>query len=182
MAPVTNQSYTNLYTLMCLFLACSRAASAQSGPAVSQRRVNDYAASLERCRREILETPHLRLAGEPLPAYLARVCTLLPGEAKTAYLNRVSGYVRSVAIAVDSTESARVLPTLKHADSSNLALWTRAVRDLGYLPKRMTFVRAAWRGAELQTDPAHCSELATQMLQTLQLMIDAYSNLRDAEP
>lgn len=156
--------------------------TAQSGPTIGQRRINDFAGAIERCRREILDGPGLRTVGEPLPAYLDRVCGMLPGETKSQYLKRVSGYVLSLSTATDATAECRMPPTLKNADPENVELWRRIVRDSGYLPARMAHVQKAWRAAEANADSPHYKRLSAEVRQTLEIMIDAFSRLRDARP
>jgi len=157
--------------------------AAQPGKPVSQAKINDYAAAIERCRRDILESPHLRNRGETLPAYMNRICASLPAESRTQYLHRVAGYVRSMEQAVEATEGGRIVPTLVHADAGNTAHWARISKDLGYLPKRIEKVRDAWRAAEHASDLSTTgAKLGSEMAETLQLMLDAFGHLRDAAP
>ena len=155
--------------------------AAQPGKPVTQAKINDYAAAIERCKRELLESPHLRIRGETLPVYMNRICGVLPAESRTQYLHRVAGYVRSMEHAVEATDGGRIVPTLVHADAANTAHWARISKDLGYLPKRMDHVRDAWRIAEHAPD-GNGAQLGSEMAETLQLMLDAFGHLRDAAP
>ncbi len=184
MASVKSAKHITLVVVCIAAVVCGNASRcrAQQGPAVSQRKINEMAASLDRCRRTLIETPAIRQQGETLPAYIQRISAPLVGESKTGYLKRVSSYVRALARTANETASFRVPPTLKHADAANQSLWQRATRDISYLPKRMDHVAAAWSHAEQHTEPEQTKALATEILETVQLMIDAYTNLRDAAP
>lgn len=178
--------------LVCVSLICgigiSHRAVAQGVPAITQRHLNDYAAALEKCRRALLEVPGLRKDKEPLPAYILRISSHLPGEAQAQYLKRVAGYVDTLDSACTSVVGAAVVPPLKNGSAANTALWQRAARDIGYLPRRMTHVRAAFRTAQKAAGHASIQDTAVQhaigseILQTVQLILDAYANLRDARP
>jgi hypothetical protein len=178
----------NLQSLQRVVIGCAllawltlQTAAAQPGKPTSQRRINDYAAAIERCRRELLEEPKLRLPGETLPAYIARICSPLPGETRTAYLHRAAGYVRSIEKAAVAADSGKVMPTLVHADATNTAHWTRITKDIGYFDRRVDHVRDAWNRVEHSPD-LKADAFSAEVLTTLQLMIDAYGHLRDAAP
>jgi len=163
-------------------VGCAAASEAQPAPSITQRHINDYSAALERCRRKLLIDPGIRLHDEPLPAYILRISARLPGEDVPHYKTRLSAYVDALASATDSTASLRSLPALKSSSASNTALVMRASRDLSYLPKRMERVRLAAKAATANNGAAPAKALASEMLTTIQLILDAYSNLRDARP
>ena len=164
-----------------LLAATGRRADAQPGRPTTQLQINDYAAAIERCRRELLDQPRLRQPGETLPVYLGRICSPFPGETRTAYLHRAAGYVRSIEKAVEAANPGKVMPTLVHADSANTAHWTRITKDIGYFDKRVEHVRAAWNLVEHSPD-LKADKFSAEVLTTLQLMLDAYGHLRDAAP
>jgi hypothetical protein len=169
-------------TLLFGWFCCAAASEAQPAGHVTQRQINDFAASLERCRRTVVVAPGLRNPGETLPAYISRVAARLPREDSSSYHVRVKSYIDALAAAADSTASARVMPALKDVGAANSSLWRRAARDLSYLPKRMVQVRTAARAVFTNPAGAAPQALASEMLTTLQLVLDAYSNLRDARP
>jgi hypothetical protein len=168
--------------LITCWIILTYASNSQHASYLTQRRVNDYSAALERCRRSILVSPGLRGQIEPLPAYISRVSARLPGEDTYHYQIRVRSYIAAIEAAAESTASARMLPTLKNNSVANLSLWRRAVRDLGYLPKRIVQVRSAEQSAIHDPGASTAKSLASELLITIQLILDAYSNLRDARP
>ncbi len=173
-----------IYVLLLGGIGCTPA-EGQTQAFLTQRRINDYSAALEKCRRSLLVSPGLRKQGETLPAYILRIAARLPGEDSAGYLKRENSYIDILQEASDSTASARVVPALKDTSAANVTLWKRAARDLGYLPKRMAQVRSAEGSASVQPAAQHggpAPALATEMLTTIQLVIDAFSNLRDARP
>jgi hypothetical protein len=163
-------------------IACGTIVSAQNASHVSQRRINDYAAALERCRRSLLVEPSLRTIGETLPAYISRVTSPLPHEDRPHYQSRLNSYIDALELAAESTVPARSIPPLRDSSSANSTLWRRAARDLGYLPKRMVQVRAMANTAFSNPDAVRYHAVGSEILTTLQLVLDAYNNLRDARP
>jgi hypothetical protein len=160
----------------------SSCASGQAPPA-SQRQINDIAATLERCRIALLETPRIRKARESLPDYINRFAAPQPQETGDQYRLRIGTCIKALEATAASLQSVKSVPPLAHNDASNRALWNRAVRDINWLPKRMTHVGVAWRTvcAPGVTSSAY-QQLASEILQTLRLILDAASNLRDALP
>lgn len=170
---------------LCAAMLLGMGAARAGAPAASrmtQRRINDIAAVLERGRRALLEEPHLRQPGETLPNYLNRIAGPLPHETPATYRTRVEGYLKALERVSEETAPARQMPALHSADAANQNLWRHAGRDLGYLPKRMTLTQAAWKLAQNRPDPAAVTALGAQLDQTLQLILDAYARLRDAQP
>lgn len=184
MAPVKFPHPCQLPLLAAASIVCCTCSSNASPAAhITQRHINDFAAALDRCRRSILETSGLRAPGEPLPAYLNRIVMPLHGETMANYRVRITGLIGALESAADSTQEARTVPALRNTTQANTALWRRTAKDLGYLPKRMVHVNSAWQSAsKSKTPPADAKTLASEILQTLQLIIDAYTNLRDALP
>ena len=163
-------------------IGSTSAAGGQARNPITQRRLNDYSAALEKCRRSLLDTPGLRNPGETLPLYILRIASRLPGEDSAHYQKRENSYVDILGEAADSTASARMVPALKNTSAANVTLWRRAVRDLGYLPKRMVQVRSSASSVSAKSGGPAAKALASEMLTTLQLVIDAFANLRDARP
>jgi hypothetical protein len=167
--------------LLCaLFL--SGAAQAQGIYYVTQHRINEMAAALERARVALLEEPGLRQEGETLPGYLHRLAMPLPGEKPSSYRTRIEGYLNALAQATDATASIRRVPTLLEAGEANRLLWQKIARSVGYLPRRMVKLHAAWKETLSKPNAAGFSALGTEMTQTLALMIVALNDLRDARP
>jgi hypothetical protein len=157
-------------------------AQSQATARITQRRVNDASAAIERCRRGLLETPGLRRKSEPLPAYLYRMAAVLPGENVAVYRSRCASYVEMLSRASEDTAFVREVPRLVDSGAANSGLWRRAARDFSYLPKRIEHVRNAWRAASASQSAANTHAFGAEILQTLLLMIDADNNLRDARP
>ncbi len=156
--------------------------SARPPVGITQRKINDYAAAIEGCRQTIVDSTGLRQAAEPLPAYVVRVCMKMPGEGSNAYRARVGKYVEALEKVSYITASCTTMPALKHSDSANTKLWSRTVKDFGYMPKRMIQVEAAWKVAQTGDNASKTAVIGKEILITLQLALDAYNNLRDARP
>jgi hypothetical protein len=167
--------------LLCaLFL--SGAAQAQGIYYVTQHRINEMAAVLDRARVALLEDTGLRQDGETLPGYLHRIAAPLPGEKPPAYRTRLEGCLNALAQATDATAPIRRIPTLQEAGEANRLLWQKIARSVGYLPRRMVKLHAAWKETLSKPNAASCSALGTEMTLTLTLMIVALNDLRDARP
>jgi hypothetical protein len=159
-------------------------ASAQRAGAalVTQRRINEWAAALERARFAIVEDTRLRQPHETLDSYLKRIAQPLPGEPPAAYDRRITGYLDALSAAVDATEPARRMPALKDESLSNRQVWQRAVRDIGLLPKRVRLLRSAWQATWHLLSGRSVHSFGAELAQTLDLVLAAFASLRDARP
>jgi len=160
---------------------CQSPATSQLPAPFTQRRINETAATLERARRGLLETPHLRQTGEGWPDYIRRVTVPLPGETPAVYRKRLEGYVDTLEEATRATAAARQMPILKETGDANRKFWTRVNQDLIALPGRILRLRELIPQAA-GGDHKVRETLGTEMTQTLQLLIDAQNALRDALP
>jgi hypothetical protein len=95
-----------------------------------------------------------------------RIAARLPGEDSAHYQKREDSYVEILAEAADSTASARVVPLLRNTSAANVTLWRRAAAS----------------GVSAKSNEASAHTLSLEMLTTLQLVIDAFANLREARP
>ncbi len=174
--------------LACLLCRPSQARQNAAAP-LSQRGINEMAASVEQARRTLLDDAHLRRPGEDLSAYLRRVALPLPAETKPQYFTRVGAYVTALEQSAGGTRTGRRMPALRDADAFNQEQWTRAVRALQILPARVLKTQAAWRRVQASYDPAAPDGLqgaqmqfAAQMEQTVQVVIASDDALHNAKP
>jgi len=167
--------------LLCA-LSLIGAAQAQGVYYVTQHRINEMAAALDRARVALLEEPGLRQEGETLPGYLHRIAAPLPGEKPASYRIRIEGYLDALAQATDSTAPIRRVPALQEAGEANRLLWQKIARSVGYLPRRMVKLHAAWKETLSKPSAAGYSTLGAELTQTLTLMIVALNDLRDTRP
>jgi hypothetical protein len=158
------------------------AAQAQGVYYVTQHRINEMAAALERARVALIEETGLRQDGETLPGYLHRIAAPLPGEKPASYRIRIEGCLNALAQATDATAPIRRVPALQEAGEANRVLWQKIARSVGYLPRRMVKLHAAWKETLSKPNAADYSALGTELTQTLTLMIVALNDLRDTRP
>ena len=183
-----SRPYSSLpFSAPLLFLILGLAAAGAQTPAgFSQRRINETAGILERARRDILETPHLRQKGEGWPDYIRRVTAPLPGEKADAYRKRLESYLQILKQAGEASAAARQMPALHAADDANRKLWSLINQNLSGLPAHLstlqTLVQQAAAPKAPGVDPKASAALGTELVRTLQMLIDAQNALRDARP
>jgi hypothetical protein len=166
-------------------------AEPMDGEALSQRRINELAASLQRARLALIENTGLRRPQEPLLAYFLRIVEIGSGEADQAYQARIKGYMETLTVAEKDTASLRTLPTLRHNAPANQRQWQQAIGALHLLPARIQKIRALWQALQ-QKERAQQQEqanrqspyrrLGMEFTQAMELILVAYNALRDAEP
>lgn len=183
--------YRQALHLSLLFLLFGLAAppSARAAGPFPQRRINEFAATLERARRALIEETGLRPPGEPMARYLTRLAQPLPGEKPEAFRTRIESYLTLLAKAADETASIRRMPSLRDRSPANVATWQRASRALGFLPERIAKLREAWRKpmAEQNRPPSASrsklpNQAASELDEALHLVIVGADDLRDALP
>lgn len=159
---------------------------------MSQRGINEMAASVEQARRILLDDAHLRRPGEDLSAYLRRVALPLAAETKQQYFARMGAYVAALGESADATRAGRRMPILRDTGAFNQEQWTRAVRAMQILPARVLKTQAAWRrvqaGYDVHGSSASNAPLITQMQlsaqieQTVQVIIASDDALHNVKP
>ena len=172
---------TPALTLLCALLLCTTAYP-QSAAYISQRHINEIAAVLEQTRNTVVEDGGLRHDGETLPGYLRRAAAKFPGEKPAQREARIEGYLKALAQATEATASIRRLPALQDDNETGRALWVRITRTVGFLPRRMVKLRAAWRDAIAKPTAATTDALGNELSQTMALVMVALRDLRYASP
>ncbi len=149
------------------------------GQAVSrQRRINEAAASLERARRAILETPRLRRGKEDLSAYFGKIFS--PGAGRPVLMKDWKPFAAALERAAHETVGYRKLPPLLDTSSQNRKWWEGAVSALGRLPQKIQEIKAA---GQKKPDASGGNEaLAKAFASTLLVLIEARDGLRNARP
>lgn len=179
--PFTRRSFA-AFALLFLCGACP----AQAPISVTQRQINEQAAALERARRAVAEDSGMRRPGEPLNGYLARLSVPSAHEAPAAYRKRIEGYLALFHRAAEATASARSVPTkLKDSSAGNRRTWETTSRALGFLPKRTETLSLAWRplqSASAGAGPEDRKRFASELSETMHLVITGLDGLRDARP
>lgn len=155
---------------------------------ITQHRINEVAASLERAHHILIEDVGKRLSGEPLPSYLTRLTAPLPAETPAQRKARVDSYITALAQAATQSASLRRMPALNDTSAGNRVLWQRAVQALNELPGCVSKLRVAWRhdqekppvkpGAQEKPSEAFIPLLS----RAVWLVTTALGNLRDAQP
>jgi hypothetical protein len=171
-----------LLAAVCLLWRRSGVMGQAATPSLTQRKINEMAATLERARLALIEDTGLRQAQEPLPIYLNRLVLPQSGEARVAYNARIEGYLKALGRTIAATAPARHAIDPRHADAANRQCWQRATQALNLLPLRMDKLQRAWREAKERDRTTGTVELGPELTQTLGLVIAAYSALRDARP
>lgn len=161
--------------MFCLLLTAS--ASGQAKNALSQRRINECAASLLTAERALLETPRLRLPNEPLPVYCRRLVLALPNETEARRKARISGYFAALAKAADQTAELKIAPPLCDSSPENQKRWQTVSASVAALPRCLRSLRA-----DFQREKAAPDALSTELIQTLYAVHAAKEALRDARP
>lgn len=172
-----------LLALLCGGVSLPGASSAAHSSTVplTQRRINAMAAALEQTRRALIEGTGLRLPGEGLPAYLARIAAPLPGERAAAYKTRLESYLAAFDQAAQATAAARRMPRLRDERPENLRIWERAVRISCYMPARNSRLRLAWKRVATGAEPPS-RRLPQELRASLNLVLALLDDLRDARP
>jgi len=165
-------------------LVCGRvSAEADRAQRLSQRKINEMAAALETARLALIEDTGLRRPGEPLAAYFDRVIQPQAGEPLVACALRVQGYIDSLSRAADATAAGRHLVAVDHTGTANRLSLRRAAQALSLLPVRVDKLKRAARHASQTSHFGTVSYhhwLGAQFNETLELVLAAYSALRDA--
>lgn len=170
-------------TLLCAgaLLAQGSGAARSSTAPLTQRRINAMAAALEQARHALIEEAGLRLPGEGLPTYLARIAAPLPGERAAAYKTRLDSYLAALDRAVEATAAARRMPRLRDESLENRRLWERAARIASYMPARNARLRLAWKRVANGAEPPS-RRLPQELRASLNLVLSLLDALRDARP
>lgn len=165
--------------------------------AVTQRRINEWAAALEQARWTLVEESGLRQPNETLHVYLYRVAQPLSAESPAQYTARIDSYLAAFAKATAATLSVRRMPTLLDNSTANQIVWQRAVRAISLMSGRVRKSQTTWtrtRKLILQKssgvqgtkktffDTAGSNVLGSELEQTLGVVLEARSALRDARP
>ncbi len=180
-------------SLLCCLSSQWGALAQPHGTALTQRRINELAAVLQRARLALIEDTGLRRPQEPLPAYFSRIVGVGYGEAAPARVARIEGYIAALARAAQDTASIRQVPGLRNNDAANLQCWQRAVHALTLFPTRITKARAAWhdlrreetrnwQSSKMEVVAAPYRRLGAELTQAVELLLVAYNALRDARP
>lgn len=166
---------------------------AQAAPtSLTQRDINVMAAGVENARSALIDNAGLRHPGEDLNIYLRRIALPLQGETPTHYKTRIGRYLNLLARSVEATQPGQRLPALRDTDAPNRALWQRTVHALQLFPARVAHTKAAWEQAQrmvsqrakphAKTVPVASNSFASELAQTVSLLIAIDDNLRDARP
>ena len=174
---IQNPKSKILLSLLLLLPQLSLTANGQTAGSLSQRRINEYAASLLTAERALLEAPRLRQPDEPLPAYLRRLTLPLPNESEPQRRTRINGYFAALAKAITETAGLRKVPTLCDADAANLKTWKTASAAIAALPRCLQSLRADFKREKTAPDA-----LPTELTQTIFALHAAREALRDARP
>jgi hypothetical protein len=142
---------------------------------ISQREINECAASLEAVRIVIIDSTGLRGKNEELKPYLNRVSAALPGEAPATYRERVRQYVQVIDDAARATKRIRVVLAISDQSLANATLWKRAARDAGYLA-----IRA--KRTDLAGATGDAKRLGHEFSETILVVLSLLDSLRDARP
>ena len=161
--------------LVCLCFCIS--AGGQTKPALSQRRINEYAAALLSAERALLEAPRLRLPNEPLPAYCRRLVLPLPNEKEAERRARINGYFAALEKAANQTAEIRKAPPLLDAELENQKRWKLISASVSALPRCLQSLRA-----DFQREKTAPNALPNELIQTLYAIHAAKEALRDARP
>ena len=148
---------------------------------MTQRRINEAAAILDRTRRAIIEDTGLRRAGEPLNIYLGRIVSALSGERPDQSHRRLESYVAALEQGATQTAPFRTHAALRDSSAANVANWHHAGTALNALPGRILNLRRVWqttRGNGGVSSP----EMLTALTQALRTVLTALDALRDARP
>jgi hypothetical protein len=162
--------------------ACAAQGTAKTPPPLTQPRINEYAAALDRAVRTLVDDTGLRQPQEPLPAYLNRIVVPLPKETPSQYVARIEGYLRSLEQATRATAPLRRLPPLLDTAPTNQARWQRLTHTLSLLPRRIAKLRAAWKRESRHSPKPVPKTLGQEFTQTLDMALSARDGLRDARP
>jgi hypothetical protein len=164
-------------------MPCTAQEKGKTPSPLTQQRINEFAAALDRAVRTLVDDAGLRHPQEPLPAYFKRIVVLLPTETPTQYGVRLEGYLRNLEQSAQATGSLRKTPPLQDTTPANQARWQRIVHTLSLLPARIKKLRAVYRRERSHKLPANAPRtLAQEFHQTLILVLSARDNLRDARP
>src|SRR5579871_6667911 len=190
-------SLTGVLLALCSLMPYRIAAGPQQSAPLTQRRINEYAASLQRARLALIEDTGLRRPQEPLTAYFARIVAACPGETAQTYAARIRGYVAALLMAAKETTPLRAMPALGDNDAANREQWLRTVKALRLLPLSIGQARATWQRLQKQTPPVNRQDrpssnlaidsvagrrLGAELTQATELILVAYNALRDARP
>lgn len=163
-----------LFCLFCIIIA-SRA------QAITQRRINEMAATLQRAQKALIEETRLRKNNEYLDKYFARIALQLPGEKLDRYDSRIEGYLHSLSDAEKTTRELHAQPTLHDKSDGNRKLWEVVSVSLSSLPVKMEKLKLSWKQTK-SVASGKGSSLGAELTQTLRFIKTAYDALRNARP
>jgi hypothetical protein len=175
-----------VYAAIWLFACAGSVVSARSHAQtqrISQTRINEYAATLLRAHRVLIEDPGLRRPGEQLSPYMHRIAAPLPGESEALYRARIAGYVTNVEKQLDRRLLCITVPALTDTDPQNTAVWRKATAASAELPGHMEQLRTAW--ASVKSGPIRrtvTDRLAVELDHMLIAIKTAFESFRDARP
>jgi hypothetical protein len=161
---------------------CVAQGTAKTPLPLTQPRINEFAAALDRVVRALVDDTGLRRPQEPLPTYLNRIAIPLPKETPSQYVSRTEGYLRSLEQASQATAPLRRLPPIQDTNPANRARWRRLTHTLSLLPRRIAKLRAAWKRESRHSPKPVPKTLGQEFAQTLNIVLSARDGLRDARP
>lgn len=159
----------------------------QGGPAlaaqrVSQNRINEWAASLLRAHRALIDEPGLRRNGERLDLYLQRIAAPLDGETDEKWRARMRTFAAALTQAAGTGRLCLAAPALRDASPENAAAWRRAVRASAALPGSCARALAAIQSAGDTPSVARRRLVGLELTRTMYVVKDAFEALREARP
>jgi len=171
-----------IWLVICAGLLASAPIKAQA-QRVSQTRINEYAATLMRAHRVLIEDPGLRKPGEQLSPYMHRIAAALPRESDSAYLSRVESYITNLERCLDRRSLCTTVPALTAADSQNAAEWRKAVAESAELPARLEHLRAACAAVRAGANRRPASDrMAVELDRMLIAIKTAFEYFRNVRP
>jgi len=170
--------------LLWVFLVALPAAAQNSPASLTQRRINEIAAALERAHYQLIEGTGARHSGETLPDYFAHLMAKLPQETPAQHKARIEGYLAALSRVTSASAPLRRMPVLNDNSARNRQVWQRAVQALAELPGYTSRLRTEWphEAQKLSSPAAKPDSFDSELAHAVWLVTTALSALRDAQP
>lgn len=173
------KSLFNFTLIVCLAIGFTEATAVGETIAITQRCINQWAASADDVRHALIVDTGLRLPGEQLDAYLRRIAQPLLHEPPQAYKKRIESYFTIFQKANNDLGIIRTIPALQNRTSANLRTWQQIVLDVRSLPRQLKYLQLDWRQHNTVQGRQH---FAVQFDAVTNLYLTLYNLLRNALP
>ncbi len=162
-------------------------ASAQKNAAMNQRRINEYAATIDHAVSSLIAIPGARRKDEPLPSYFSRLVTLQPKEIPANYQRRMFGLLSLISQLGRIITPLHKSPQLQDVSPTNKQQWQEIAQNSTVVTQKGDKILSIWQAylknaANPTLQAQQRQEIGKEMLTTVYYAIKVRKALGVAHP